>query len=124
MSKENKRPKAVMDANEYQRLAMRTAPYGIFDNYMDAIDNAALGLCGEAGEFADLVKKHIYQNHQLERDHMGKELGDVLWYISMAATALGYDMEELMEMNIEKLQKRYPNGFEAERSQNREEGDI
>ena len=113
-----------MTPNEYQELAMHTAPYGIFDSYMDALDNAALGMCGESGEFADIVKKHIYQGHGIEGQHLARELGDVMWYVAMGAQAIGYSLEEIMKLNIEKLNARYPEGFDAERSQNREEGDI
>lgn len=114
-----------MTPNEYQLAAMATAPEHIFDHADDALDNAALGLCGEAGEFADVLKKHFYQGHPNEPKHLAKELGDILWYVAMGATALGYDFEEIMIMNIEKLKARYPEGyFDSERSQHREEGDI
>ena len=114
-----------MTPNEYQLAAMTTAPEHIFDHADDALDNAALGLCGEAGEFADILKKYFYQEHQIDPYHLAKELGDILWYVAMGATALGYDLEELMEMNIDKLKARYPEGhFDADRSQHRAEGDI
>lgn len=64
------------------------------------------------------------QGHVLDREHMALELGDVAWYLALAADALGYDLETILRMNIEKLQKRYPNGFEKGRSISREEGDI
>lgn len=111
-----------MTPNEYQELAMRTAPDGMFPTAM--LDNAALGLCGESGEFADMIKKTQYQGHRLDIEHAAKELGDVLWYVAMACTALQYDMEEIMRMNIEKLRSRYPDGFDPSRSVNRAEGDV
>lgn len=114
-----------MTPNDYQLAAMATAPEHIFDHVDDALDNAALGLCGEAGEFADVLKKHFYQGHPHNPEHLAKELGDILWYVAMGATALGYDFEEIMIMNIEKLKARYPEGhFDTECSQHREEGDI
>ena len=107
-----------LTADEYQRLAMRTKPVYYGDN--DQLINAALGLCGEAGEFADLLKKYLYQGHVLDDECLIKELGDVLWYISLAADEMGVTLSEVMEKNIDKLRKRYPEGFDAERSRNRE----
>jgi NTP pyrophosphatase (non-canonical NTP hydrolase) len=86
--------------------------------------NGALGLTGEAGEVADIIKKHTMQGHDLDCEHIAKELGDVLWYVAETATAIGYDLETIMQMNIDKLMKRYPEGFSSERSQDREEGDV
>ena len=114
-----------MTPNEYQLAAMQTAPEHIFEHVDDALDNTALGLCGEAGEFADILKKYLYQEHPVDMYHLARELGDILWYVAMGATALGCDLEEIMNMNIEKLKTRYPEGhFDSERSQHREEGDI
>jgi len=85
--------------------------------------NAALGLAGEAGEFADHIKKNRFQGHDLDPDHLVKELGDILWYIAQAATALDVPIDEVMARNIKKLEARYPEGhFDADRSRNREEG--
>ena len=112
-----------MTPNEYQKEAMRTAS-GMDYSTMEPIVNAALGIAGEGGEVADLIKKHIFQGHSLDKEHLAKELGDVLWYIALGADCIGYSMEEIMEMNVEKLRKRYPNGFDAEKSKNRAEGDI
>jgi NTP pyrophosphatase (non-canonical NTP hydrolase) len=68
----------------------------------------------------DLVKKHLFQGHELDKKKLADELGDVCWYIATMAKGLGYSLEEIMKMNIEKLFKRYPNGFESERSINRQ----
>lgn len=106
-------------ANTYQRKAMRTLPSGMSEKQM--LTNAALGLCGEAGEVADIVKKWKYQGHDLDHDAIRKELGDVLWYVAEACEGMGISMADIMHENIEKLKKRYPNGFDAERSRNREE---
>jgi len=111
-----------MQANEYRILAMRTAPEGMTKSEM--LTNAALGLTGESGEFADLIKKYLYQGHELDSIHLAKELGDILWYIAMAATAIEIDMESIMRLNIHKLMDRYPDGFDIERSTHRAEGDI
>lgn len=111
-----------MTINEYQRAAMRTSSGSMSTN--KHLINGALGLAGEAGEVADIVKKAMFQGHTINREHIAKELGDVCWYIAETATAIGYDMETIMSMNIDKLTKRYPDGFSAERSQNRESGDV
>jgi NTP pyrophosphatase (non-canonical NTP hydrolase) len=108
-----------MDLNDYQKLALRTSVrhYTI----QSKLDNAVLGLCGESGELADYWKKHKYHNHELLPKRVIEELGDILWYISLAAEALGYDLEEVAFNNITKLHDRYPEGFSSERSIYREE---
>lgn len=110
-----------MTANEYQRKALRTS------NETDCLIgllNGVLGLCGESGECADMVKKHLFQGHELDRKHLAKELGDVAWYMAITAYYLGYDLDSILEMNINKLLARYPDGFDTEKSLNRQEGDI
>lgn len=105
-----------MTPNEYQKLCMRTA--GDTENAR-LIINGAMGLCGESGEVIDLIKKCCFQGHVLDYDKIAEELGDVLWYAAILCEGLGVDMERVMRRNIRKLKKRYPNGFEAERSVNR-----
>lgn len=112
-----------MTLNEYQKAAMRTASGMSYELY-GAIMNAALGICGEGGEVADLVKKAAFQGHNLDREHVAKELGDCFWYLAVGAEAIGYTLEEIGQMNKAKLEARYPNGFEAERSLHRAEGDV
>ena len=112
-----------MTINEYQREALRTAS-GMNYQSLGALINAALGLCGESGEVADLVKKATFQGHDLDHEHVAKELGDVAWYLAVGAHAIGYDLETVLQMNVDKLRKRYPNGFEASRSNHREAGDV
>lgn len=90
----------------------------------DKLLNGVMGLCGEAGEAIDLVKKHRAQGHVLEREHLAKELGDVAWYLAETATALGCDLEDIFAMNIEKLRQRYPEGFDTARSQERRKDDV
>ena len=111
-----------MTINEYQSLAMRTSNKDLLPS--DHLLNGVLGLVGESGEIADLIKKNRMQGHPMDIEHVAKELGDVCWYIAETATAIGCDLETIMKMNIEKLRKRYPNGFDTKRSQHREAGDI
>ena len=105
-----------MDFNEYQKHAMRTAP-----DYakQSLLLNGVMGLCGEAGECIDIVKKHMFQGHELDRDKLIDEASDCLWYIASIASGLDVTMEEIASHNVEKLQKRYPSGFSADRSLNR-----
>lgn len=101
----------------YETAAMRSINQA--NSAKDNLINAALGLTGEAGEVADLVKKHIYHGHELDTDKVIKELGDVLWYIAQACYALGVDMDTVAVTNIEKLLARYPTGFDSIHSINR-----
>lgn len=106
-----------LTANDYQRMAMRTAG----EDHSQFLDNAIMGLCGEVGECADIVKKHHFQGHDLDNEKLKDELSDVCWYVALLATALGVSLENVMLHNIEKLKKRYPDGFSKERSINRSE---
>jgi NTP pyrophosphatase (non-canonical NTP hydrolase) len=108
-----------MTANEYQRLAMVTLNPDL--SQKEILINGVMGLCGEAGEAIDVVKKHLAQGHELDRDKLIKELGDVAWYLAETATALDVSLEEVLERNLEKLRARYPEGFDAQRSIHREE---
>ena len=112
-----------MTINEYQNAALRTAQTENFTQY-ELLMNAALGLCGESGEVADLVKKHRFQGHDLDLEHIAKELGDISWYLAVGAYAIGYDLETVLRMNREKLEARYPDGFSADRSLHRAEDDV
>ena len=107
-----------MELIEYQQLAQRTSSHQLLSS---KIENGILGLCGESGECADLYKKYLYQGHEFDREAMKAELGDVLWYCAELAAGLGVTLEDVAWANIEKLRKRYPDGFEVERSVNREE---
>ena len=108
-----------MEANEYQRLAMTTLNPEL--SKRDVLINSVIGLCGEAGEAIDIVKKWMAHGHELDRDHLAKELGDIAWYLAEAATALDLSLDDILQANIEKLKKRYPQGFDTARSQNRTE---
>ena len=107
-----------MEINEYQKLAMKTLNPALSEK--DILINGVMGLCGEAGEAIDIVKKHLAQGHQLDKEALAKELGDICWYVAETAMVLGYDLEAIMAMNIDKLKKRYPDGFESNNSINRE----
>ena len=107
-----------MKMNEYQQLAQRTAST---KRWIDKVGNGCMGLNGEAGECIDLLKKHLFQDHKLDKEHMIEDLGDVLWYCAELACGLGVTLEEVAQRNIDKLKRRYPEGFDAERSRNREE---
>ena len=108
-----------MTPNEYQKLAMTTLNPAL--DKKDVLINAVMGLCGESGEAIDIVKKWLAQGHELDREKLAKELGDVAWYLAEAATALDLDLETILQGNIEKLRRRYPEGFQTQRSLHREE---
>jgi len=108
-----------MTINEYQQLAMRTLNPKL--DQRDILINGVMGLCGEAGEAIDIVKKHLAQGHDLNRDALVKELGDVAWYLAETAYALDIPLEEVLQRNIEKLRSRYPDGFSTEHSISRSE---
>jgi NTP pyrophosphatase (non-canonical NTP hydrolase) len=110
-----------MTGNEYQKAAMRTA--GASDK-KDLLLNGVMGLNGESGECIDIVKKHLFQKHYLDLEHMAKELGDVAWYLAVTAYAIGYSLDDIFDMNVKKLLERYPDGFDAKRSMNRKAGDV
>ena len=103
-----------MTINEYQRLAMRTLNPKL--SKKDVLINGVMGLCGESGEAIDIVKKHLAQGHDLDREALVRELGDVAWYLAETAYALDVPLEDVLAQNIEKLRARYPDGFQAERS--------
>jgi NTP pyrophosphatase (non-canonical NTP hydrolase) len=136
-----------MNFNEYQRLAAKTAGMHLADEIEKKLiergltHNAArvaaeyfaeekglyvstLGIAGEAGEFADLIKKQAGHGHASDPVKEKKELGDILWYVADVCTKKGYDLGEVAALNIEKLKARYPEGFSTEKSQNRKPGDI
>ena len=108
-----------MNLDTYQQLAARTMSPG--QTAEQRLANAALGLTGEAGEVAEHVKKHLFHATPLDHDAVVKELGDCLWYLAALATALEVSLAEVGARNIEKLRRRYPEGFSTERSRNRVE---
>lgn len=110
-----------MTPNEYQQQAFRTliSDPGEFRPDQLIVIRNAIGLAGEAGEVAELVKKGIFHRHGLDLDKLKKELGDCLWYIAALGSVTGLDLETIMEANIEKLKERYPLGFTVEASASR-----
>jgi NTP pyrophosphatase (non-canonical NTP hydrolase) len=128
-----------MNGMEYQDLAMRTndghatdrligmirASRTVFDiDDVGGILNGCLGLSGEVGEFNDMVKKWIFHEKPLDEEHAQKEIGDVLWYVAMICHSFGWNMDEIMQQNIDKLKARYPEGFDVDKSAHRKEGDV
>lgn len=109
-----------MELNYYQAQAFKTASK--FKSLMLERAVWGLGIAGEAGEVADLIKKEVGHEHTTDRDKMVKELGDVLWYTAMVAKAYNISLDEVAITNVAKLRERYPAGFDPERSKNREEG--
>lgn len=108
-----------MTVNEYQKLAMTTLNPAL--DKKDVLINGVMGLCGESGEAIDIVKKWLAQGHALDREKLAKELGDIAWYLAETATALDLNLEDIFQANIDKLKKRYPEGFDTDRSIHREE---
>lgn len=98
-----------MKFKEYEQLALRTS--GTYTDKLDQLINGVMGLDGEAGEVIDVVKKYLYQGHELNTDKIKDELGDVLWYINLIANAINISLEEIAKCNIDKLEKRYPKGY-------------
>ena len=137
-----------MQGKEYQDLAMRTndgkgterLEVKVWENYYQDKDdnmllerdgkdiggvfNACLGLSGEVGEFNDIIKKWVFHEKPFDEEHAKKELGDVLWYVAMMCESFGWDLDEIMQMNVDKLKARYPKGFSTELANNRKEGDV
>ena len=111
-----------MNINEDQRLAMTTLNPEL--SKKEVLINSVMGLCGESGEAIDIVKKWMAQGHELDKEHLAKELGDIAWYLAEAATALDMQLEDILQANIDKLKKRYPEGFDSKRSEVRLQGDL
>lgn len=116
--KEKTKLKFPTTAYMYEKQALRTVNPRL--SYDRLLIEGLVGINSEAGEALDIWKKFEFHDHILDKKSIALELGDVLWYLTEAAVALGYSLEDIMDMNIEKLKKRYPNGFDTERSKNRE----
>ena len=106
-----------MEIKEFQKNSIRTLNMDLTKEQL--LSNMVMGIAGESGEVADVIKKHLYQGHDLDVAHLKEEIGDVMFYIVNLANVLELDMEEVLEDNINKLRKRYPQGFDANRSINR-----
>lgn len=139
-----------MTGNEYQALAMRTNDGKSTDRVIsgvltcdlkwlrnqnvvredtEGLDlggvlNGCLGLAGESGEVLDMVKKWVFHEKDLDKDHLKKELGDVMWYVAMLCESFGFDLDEILQMNVDKLKARYPEGFDPEKANHRKPGDV
>ena len=130
-----------MTGNEYQKLAMRTNDGNGTKRLEKALElnapecykpiadigglfNGCLGLSGEVGEFNDMIKKWIFHEKPLDIEHAKKELSDCLWYIAMICDSFGWQLDEIMQINIDKLKARYPQGFDVELANHRKEGDV
>ena len=111
-----------MTGNEYQKLASRTIPADF--TQADCEYHALHGMVGEIGELHSIYQKAYQGHNEIGYDHYMKELGDLLWFIAEYCTAMNWSLEDVMELNIAKLKARYPDGFDAEHSLHRREGDI
>ena len=110
-----------MKGNEYQELAARTISKNLYDYEVE--QHALHGMVGEIGEIHSLYQK-VYQDHVFDETHLKLEVGDLLWFIAEFCTAHGWDLDEIMELNINKLMNRYPDGFDEEKSKKRMKGDM
>lgn len=112
-----------MRGNQYQDLASRTINQKLSDQELEL--HALHGMVGEIGEIHSIYQK-TYQGHDIaeQHEHLQKEVGDLLWFVAEYCTACGWWIEDIMQMNIDKLRARYPDGFDAEHSLHRAEGDI
>lgn len=97
----------------------RLSAQGEIRSMTERLTLAGLGIAGEAGEFAELVKKYLFHGRPLDREKVIKELGDVLWYVMFAADVVGSSLEEVARVNDEKLNERYPQGFTVEAASTR-----
>lgn len=107
--------------NEYQKLAARTMNDSL--NHNESRMHALHGIASEVGEVHSLFQK-TYQGHPIDDEHLRKEIGDVLWFVAELCTVLGFNMGDIAQMNIDKLKARFPDGFDADKSLNRTEGDV
>lgn len=106
-----------MNIQQYHREVERTTSTDL--TFSRALCVGGLGLTGEAGEVADLIKKHVFYDHELDLDAIRKEMGDVLWYLTFLCNALDITLSDVMDVNAAKLRVRYPDGWSKERSINR-----
>ena len=110
-----------MTGNEYQQLASRTINQAL--TTYGKRQHALFGMASEIGELHGIYQK-AYQGHELDGRHLAKEVGDLLWFIAEYCTANGWKLDDIMQLNIDKLKARYPEGFDPEHSLHRAEGDI
>lgn len=108
-----------MEGKKYQELAMVTLNKELTKK--DMLVNGVMGLNGESGEVIDAVKKHLFQGHELDKNKIKEELGDVMWYVAEICESLDFSLDDVLINNIDKLQKRFKNGFTKEESINRKD---
>ena len=124
-----------MTGNEYQELAMRTNCKDAKERLVNKVNsnmttnfsqvvNAALGLSGEVGELNDMIKKFAFHGTPMDELHFMKEIGDICWYIAQMCDACGYKLDNILDINIDKLKARYPEGFDTARANNRASNDV
>lgn len=133
-----------MQGAEYQTLAMRTNDKKSTDRLLNKINdlkignrgedtpeielggvlNAALGLSGEVGELNDMLKKWVFHEKQLDTEHLKREIGDIYWYLALICDSFELNLDEIMQINIDKLKARYPKGFDTYRANHRQAGDV
>ena len=115
-------------STDYTALVQRMTALEAEDADVCKLLTAALGLTAESGEFTEIVKKIVFQGKPYNNEnvfHMKRELGDICWYIAQACMALDTTFDEIIEMNVNKLEARYPGGsFDVHKSENRKEGDL
>lgn len=107
-----------MTFENYQEEMKRTASK--FEASNENLCLGAMGIAGEAGEVADYIKKIVFHSHELSREKLAEELGDVMWYLAYLSEVIGYSLSEIADINLKKLRKRYPNCWDEKRSINRE----
>lgn len=110
-----------MEIFEYQNLAYRTVNYDL--TWKELEKHALYGMVSEIGELHGIYQK-TYQGHEFNEEHAKKELGDLMWFIAEYCTAHAWKLDDICQMNVDKLKNRYPDGFEADKSLHRKEGDI
>jgi NTP pyrophosphatase (non-canonical NTP hydrolase) len=108
-----------MDLKQYQQEVARTCATS---DSQETVKMALVGLQDELGEVAGPLKKWLWHGHAINLNHLEDEIGDVLWYLSTLCNAVGVSLDDALQGNVEKLRRRYPDGFSSERSINREEG--
>jgi NTP pyrophosphatase (non-canonical NTP hydrolase) len=110
-----------MQFAEYQKATGRTADKNL--GPLESLFNCILGIQGEAGEVAELLKKSLFHGHTLDLEKLKKEIGDILFYLTWLCSLHDFDLDDGAELNIEKLKARYPEGFSSELSKNRKPED-
>jgi NTP pyrophosphatase (non-canonical NTP hydrolase) len=112
------------DKRASERLTRKLDDHDWSAEDIGGILDACLGLSGEVGELTDMVKKWIFHEAEIDMVHLKKELGDVCWYIAMFCESCGWDLDDVLQTNVDKLKARYPDGFDPSLSAHRKEGDI